>query len=151
MNELWSGSSCQAGNVLSGAEAVKQAEPARPERRKRRALVAGTDPANLRLCRDVLESFGFCVESVESGIEAVTSARAKPPDVILVDSQLRDVPGREAVRWLRSNPDLRSAPIIVIGTGAADEAVAALANPGAAIRGPLTPAALRSRIHEFLT
>ena len=77
----------------------------------------------LRFCRDALKSSGFAVDAVDSGIAAVVAAREDLPDLIFVDVQLRDVPGREAIRWLRSNPALQSTPIIVLTTNAEDDAV----------------------------
>jgi CheY-like chemotaxis protein len=74
----------------------------------RRALVVGADSETLQLCRDALESSGFVADAMDSGIAAVVAARASPPDLVLVDVQLRDVPGCEAIGWLRSNPSLQS-------------------------------------------
>lgn len=80
----------------------------------RSALVVGADPATLRLCSGVLEGSGFAVEVVDSGMEAVVAARQRTPVLILIASQLSDVPGREAVHWLRSNPALRLTPVIIL-------------------------------------
>jgi two-component system, cell cycle response regulator DivK len=94
-----------------------------------RALVVGADSATLQLCRDALESSGFAADAVDSGIAAVVAARESPPDLVLVDVQLRDVPGREAIGWLRSNPALQSTPIIALTTNAEDDAVPTVARP----------------------
>ena len=64
----------------------------------RRALVVEAEPATVRLCRYILESSGFVVDAVGSGIAAVVAAREKLPNVILIDLQLQDVPGRECNR-----------------------------------------------------
>ena len=92
-------------------------------RSHRRALVVGVDPATLRFCRDALESAGFAVHAVDTGIAAVVAAREELPDLILLDIQLRDVPGREAIKWLRSIAALRSTPIVVLTAEAEDDAV----------------------------
>ena len=116
----------------------------------RRALVVEAEPETLRLCRDVLEGAGFVVDVVDSGIAAVVAAREERPDLILVDLQLRDVPGREAIGWLRSNPALRSTPIIVLTTNAREDAELAAIRPGASLRKPVSPATIRRAIGEFL-
>lgn len=121
-----------------------------PKRSCRRALVIETDPTTLRLCRDVLESSGFLVEATDSGIAAVVAAREGLPDLILVDLQLRDVPGREAIGWLRANPALQSTPIIVLATNAEDDQVPAATRPGAWLRKPVSPAGIRRAISEVL-
>jgi two-component system, chemotaxis family, chemotaxis protein CheY len=131
-----------------GAEGA--ALPAPPERSGRRALVVEADPGTLRLCRDALESSGFVVDAVDSGIAAVVVARKRFPDLIFMDLQLRDVPGREAIGWLRSNPALRSTPIIILTTNAEDDSVLAATRPGASLRKPVSPAAIRRAIRELL-
>ena len=141
-----------AGNTPVAIEATPAA-PRSPtlERAGRRALLVEGDPATERLCREVLESSGFVVDAVDSGIAAVVAAREELPDLILVDLQLRDVPGREAIRWFRSNPALRSTPIIVLTTTAEDQADLAQIRPGASLRKPLSAAMIRRAIRETVT
>jgi CheY-like chemotaxis protein len=116
----------------------------------RRALVVGADSETLQLCRDALESSGFVADAVDSGIAAVVAARASPPDLVLVDVQLRDVPGCEAIGWLRSNPSLQSTPIIVLTTNAEDDVVSDFARTYASLPKPVSPAAIRRTIREVL-
>ncbi|MGE5539514.1 MAG: response regulator [Gemmatimonas sp.] len=81
----------------------------------RHALVVEADAGTRKLCASVLQRAGFTVSAVETGVAAVTEARAKAPDLILLDLQLRDVRGIELVDWLRSNEALRNTPMIAIG------------------------------------
>jgi CheY-like chemotaxis protein len=127
---------------------MQQVDPHSPS--GQRALVVEADPVTLRLCRDVLESSGFVVDAVDSGIGAVVAAREGLPDLIFLDLQLRDVPGGEAIGWLRSNPALRSTPIIVLTANAGDDADLVAARPGASLRKPLSPATIRRTIREVL-
>lgn len=115
----------------------------------RRALLAVAEPTSERLCRETLCRAGFLVDSVDSGIGAVTAVRERLPQLMIVDTQLRDVPGREAVDWLRSNAALRSAPVILLG--AADEEGLAIApQPGMFLRKPLSRRAIERACHELL-
>jgi CheY-like chemotaxis protein len=97
----------------------------------------------------VLEKDGFVVETVDSGIGAVVAVRERLPQVILIDLQLRDVPGREAVSWLRSNPALHSTPIVIIIGGAEDSHVLAPPRPGVVLHKPLTPDAIRRAVGDL--
>lgn len=137
-------------NAMTGAGKTKMPSTTSPGRSRRRALVVGADPATLRFCRDALESSGFAVDAVDSGIAAVVAARENVPDLIFVDVQLRDVPGREAIKWLRSNPALQSTPVIVLTTKAEDDMVPALAWPCASLPKPVSLAAIRCTIREVL-
>jgi CheY-like chemotaxis protein len=107
-----------SAHVRVGASHAKQpAIPSALPVRKRRALVVDTDPVSARLCRETLERIGFIIERVDSGVTAVVAARDRVPDLILMDSQLRDASAAEVIGWLRcANMALASVPIIVIGT-----------------------------------
>ena len=129
---------------------LRQRRTAGPRELHRRALVAVVDPAPLRLFRTVLEDLGFEIEAVDSGIGAVMAARERCPDLILVDMQLRDVPGREAVEWLRSNPALKSTPVIILAANSEDEADAASMLPGVLLRKPVSPVTIRRAIRGVL-
>ena len=121
-----------------------------PGRSDWRALVVGTDPATLRLCRDALESSGLAVDAVERGIDAIISARKNLPVLIVMDVQLRDVPGYEAIKWLRSIPGLKTTPIIVLSTAADDGAVLTLTRTTPSLRKPVSRAAILRMIHDVL-
>jgi two-component system, cell cycle response regulator DivK len=116
----------------------------------RRALIAEADPATLHRCRDVLETAGFEVDAVDSGVAALVAARKRLPDLILIALQLRDVPGREVIGWFRSDPALRATPIIALASDAEDEAASAATRPDASLRKPLSSGSIRRAIHELL-
>jgi two-component system cell cycle response regulator DivK len=120
-------------------------------RSQRRALVVNAEATTSQLYRDVLERGGFTVDVVDSGIAAVVTARRVLPDLILVDEQLRDVPGREAVLWLRSNPELRATPIVVLTMGAGDAVDINIATPGALLQKPASIGSIRQIIHEIFS
>jgi DNA-binding response OmpR family regulator len=121
-----------------------------PGRSDRRALIVGADPATLQLCRDALESSGFAVDAVDRGIDAIIAAREDLPDLIFVDVQLRDVPGREAIKWLRSIPALQLTPVIILAAEAEDDSVLAVTQPRLSLHKPASLAAIRRTIHEVL-
>jgi len=90
---------------------------------RRRALLVAPDPMTRKICCETLSSANFMVLSpAASGAGAVALATREHPDVILLSQQLSDVPASEAVKWFRSNKELASTPIIILGTRAEDDA-----------------------------
>ncbi|HKT19288.1 MAG TPA: response regulator [Stellaceae bacterium] len=80
------------------------------------ALVVVTDPAMRQLCSEILGRADFRVTNgIESGAVAIVRTREQRPDIILLSQQLSDVPAREAVKWLRSNRESATTPIIILG------------------------------------
>ncbi|HEY8016756.1 MAG TPA: hypothetical protein VIE35_13020, partial [Dongiaceae bacterium] len=61
-----------------------------------------------------------------------------------------DVPGREAVEWLRSNPALKSTPVIILTANSEDEADAASLPTGVLLRKPVSPVTIRRAIRGVL-
>lgn len=102
-----------------------------------RVLVVAADVVVQGVCRSALEA-GWEVEVVDSGVAAVIAARRSAPQIIFMDLQLRDVPGGEAVAWLRSNPALGVVPIVLIAGGTEDSAEIAAIDPAALLRKPLS-------------
>lgn len=92
------------------------AKPRKPalSRPRRRALVVDADPVAREQLRQVLQDSGCTVREAVSGVAAVIAARAEAPDVIVMDMQLPDVPGQQAVEWLRALPGGKEIPMVTL-------------------------------------
>ena len=62
----------------------------------------------------LLEAFGYRVHLAANGYEAVAEARARRPDLILMDMMMPGMDGLEATRTLRSDPDFPRIPIVAV-------------------------------------
>ncbi len=74
----------------------------RPDGSPIRALVVDDEPALGDLLSTVLRYEGWAVETALSGQAALRSARATPPDVIVLDVMLPDLTGIEVLRRIRA-------------------------------------------------
>jgi two-component system cell cycle response regulator DivK len=81
---------------------------------KKCILVVEDQEDNRQILRDLLTNGGYDMIEVENGEDAITSAEANRPDLILMDIQLPLLDGYEATRRIKSNPELKSIPIIVV-------------------------------------
>lgn len=64
----------------------------------------------------ILREAGFDVEEAENGQAALTQARIKHPDLILMDFLMPVMDGVEAVRQLRRDEGLRAVPVLLLTT-----------------------------------
>ncbi|HEX8829843.1 MAG TPA: response regulator [Longimicrobium sp.] len=62
----------------------------------------------------LLEAFGYQVHLATNGYEAVAEARARRPDLILMDMMMPGMDGLEATRTLRADPDFPQVPIVAV-------------------------------------
>lgn len=77
-------------------------------------LIVEDDPKNLKLIRDLLQIRGYTTLEATDGKQGVDMARAKIPDLILMDIQMPVMDGFEAISILKADPVTKSIPIIAL-------------------------------------
>ena len=115
-------------------------------------LVVEDQEDNRQILRDLLTNAGFEMIEAENGEDAVASAQARRPDLILMDIQLPILDGYEATRRIKAHPDLKSIPIIVVTSYAlsGDEDKARLAGCDDYVANPFSPRQLLAKIKEYV-
>jgi len=115
-------------------------------------LVVEDQEDNRQILRDLLTNAGFEMIEAENGEDAVASAQARRPDLILMDIQLPVLDGYEATRRIKAHPDLKSIPIIVVTSYAlsGDEDKARLAGCDDYVAKPFSPRQLLAKIKEHV-
>jgi two-component system phosphate regulon response regulator PhoB len=86
-----------------------------------RVLVVEDEPAQLEILAYNLESDGFMVSRARDGEEALLLIREDVPDVIVMDWMMPHLSGIEVCRRLKSNPETRSIPVIILSARSEDE------------------------------
>jgi len=79
-----------------------------------RILIVDDTPANLRLLEAKLTAEYFEVITAADGMSALEIAAAKAPDIILLDIMMPGLDGFEVARCLKSNPNTRHIPIVMV-------------------------------------
>lgn len=86
-----------------------------------RVLVVEDEPAQLEILAYNLESDGFLVSRARDGEQALLLIREHVPDVIVMDWMMPHLSGIEVCRRLKSNPETRSIPVIILSARSEDE------------------------------
>jgi DNA-binding response OmpR family regulator len=74
-------------------------------------LLVDDEPKIRELARDYLEHAGFAVETAADGRAALTAARTRAPDLLVLDLGLPEIDGLEVIRTLRRDS---AVPIVVL-------------------------------------
>jgi len=115
-------------------------------------LVVEDQEDNRQILRDLLGNAGYELTEAENGEEAVAAVARRRPDLILMDIQLPVMDGYEATRRIRTNPDLKSVPIIAVTSYAlaGDENKAFAAGCNGYVSKPYSPRDLLAKVRTYL-
>jgi two-component system, cell cycle response regulator DivK len=116
-------------------------------------LIVEDNELNLRLLIDILQHHGYTVLSTELGEAALELARQHRPDLILMDIQLPDISGMEAVRRLKEDDQTQTIPIIAVTAFAmsGDESQILASGCDAYIAKPFRVAELLGLVDQWIT
>lgn len=105
-----------------------------------KVLVVEDNELNLKLFCDLLEVHDFVPTPVRDGGEAIETARAVMPDLIIMDIQLPHVSGLELIAELKADSALAGIPVLAVTAFAspADEEKARAAGAAAYVSKPIS-------------
>ena len=86
-----------------------------------RVLIVEDEADIVELLRFSLELEGHSATSALTGAAALAQVARHPPDCILLDVMLPDIPGTEICRRLKDDPALRDIPIIIVSSLAREQ------------------------------
>lgn len=77
-------------------------------------LIVEDNEKNMKLVRDILRHAGHETLEAATGIDGVRLAVSKRPDLVLMDIQLPDIDGIEALRRIREVRELDAVPVVAV-------------------------------------
>jgi len=115
----WSGTDNATGTVVeseTNGTSSKIAHQLASTTKKQSGLILLAEDENTTaaILADYLQLRGYQVVTAQNGLEALTRAREKRPDVILMDMYMPEMDGLEATRHLRADRDLATVPVIAL-------------------------------------
>ena len=111
-------------------------------------LVVDDDAPILTLMHNILREFGFDAHVANTGQAAISAARAKAPDLVLLDKNMPGMPGDEVIRALREEVGLRSVPILILSGERLDSHELAELGADGAVQKPFDVPALIEQIRS---
>lgn len=89
--------------------------PQAPRPAPRKVVIIDDDPDFREFVRIVLEAHGYDVREAPDASAGLTLLREVAPDLVLLDAMMSyELAGVGAIRAIRSDPQLRSTPLILI-------------------------------------
>jgi two-component system, OmpR family, response regulator MtrA len=115
-------------------------------------LVVDDDADILSLVKAVLERSGHEVVAVRDGAEALASARARKPDLAVLDIAMPEVDGLEVLRRLRDDATTSDLPVVLLSARAQEADVERGFAIGATayLKKPFSPRELSEHVAELL-
>jgi PAS domain S-box-containing protein len=77
-------------------------------------LLAEDNEANIQTFSSYLTAINYRIVTARNGEEAVAMAKAESPDIILMDIQMPDMDGLEAIALIRADETIAAIPIIAL-------------------------------------
>ncbi|HEY5430385.1 MAG TPA: SpoIIE family protein phosphatase [Solirubrobacteraceae bacterium] len=105
----------------SGGDVTPAGADGVPAAARRRVLIAD-DNADLRRYLKAVLSPQFDVEAVEDGAAALAVTRERKPDLLISDVMMPGLDGYDLLDAVRSSPDTRDLPVILLSARAGEEA-----------------------------
>ena len=118
----------------------------------KRVLVVEDQPDNRQIIRDMLAPDDYEITEAENGEQALAAIAKQRPDLILMDIQLPIMDGYEATRLIKTDPNLRSIPIIAVTSYAlsGEEKKARAAGCDDYVPKPFSPRQLLAKIRQYI-
>ncbi len=83
-------------------------------------MVVEDEPAQREILAYNLEAEGYRVSRAENGEEAMILVREAPPDLIVLDWMMPNVSGIEVCRQIKTRPETRAIPVIMLSARSED-------------------------------
>jgi two-component system cell cycle response regulator DivK len=115
-------------------------------------LIVEDNEKNMKLVRDILQHAGHRTLETASGHEGVRLAQQHRPDLVLMDIQLPDIDGIEALRQIRADPALDAVPVLAVSASVMPEELRMFAAAGfdAYVTKPIALREFQATVRRFL-
>ncbi len=119
----------------------------------KKILFVDDSPTMRRIIKNTLNKLGYedLIEA-ENGMDAFEKVKSEAVDLIITDWNMPEMNGEELIRLLRSEPDYKNIPVIMITTrGMKDDVLTALSlGVNGYVVKPFTPEVIKKKITDLI-
>lgn len=129
-----------------------EGSPPQPGSVRQRLLVVDDDEGNREMLTRRLIRLGYTVRTASDGLQALAALGSEPVDLVLLDLQMPEMDGFEALLRIRANTQWATLPVIILSASSDIERVARCIELGAEdyLPKPFNPVLLQARIAACL-
>lgn len=116
-------------------------------------LLVEDDPDQILMYDTEFTAHGLNVITAKNGEEGIETAKAKHPDIILVDELMEGMNGTEALKVLKQEPETKDIPVIIFSNLEKSEMAVKAKEMGAAdyvIKSKVVPREMVDKIKAIL-
>ena len=117
-----------------------------------RVLLADESSTIKKVIQLSLHDFGVDIKAVGNGLDALSVAESYAPDLVFVDVLLSKKSGYEVIREIKTHPDLKKTPVVLMWSGfmQLDEAKAKASHADARLEKPFDSEQLRELVQNLV-
>ena len=118
-----------------------------------RILLVEDDRYLRRACETALRQRGFAVSTAVDGAAALEAIASELPDLVLLDLLMPRVTGVEVLRSLRSRPETRALPVLILSNSSREQDMEEIKQLGVAgyhVKSDLSLQELGNRVEQLL-
>ena len=120
----------------------------------KKILFVDDNPLIVRVYCEQFNEAGFEVQSAENGLAAMKALLSMRPDVVVLDLIMPVMNGVDVLRFIRTAPDLKATPVIILSEAYMSELAQEAAKIGpdlTLLKSGCTPALLIDAVNKMLT
>ncbi len=120
----------------------------------KKILIVDDNPIITKIYRERFSQAGFQAETAENGFAAMKSLLGLRPDLVVLDLMMPVMNGVDVLRFMRSTPDLKATPVVILSEAYMSELAQEASKIGAELtllKSGCTPALLLDAVDKILS
>lgn len=118
---------------------------------RKRIVIVEDEPDTIEMLAEMMRLGGYDVLKSYGGAPAMTLISEEKPDVVVLDMMMPEMSGMEVLRSIRTSPELKHIPVVIVSARSMPKDIKAGLDAGATayLTKPVTFQQLNDAVHEI--